>query len=195
MKCSVRCVFTRVVCLIGLAVVWPGLSGCRSNDSDSPAADPAGDGTGTTADGGSFDASAIRLRLADRAAYDALLESHRGKVVVADFWATWCPPCVSQFPHTVELSRRYVGTEFAVISVSMDEPEDQEKVLRFLREQGATFDNLISQYGVGEAGFTAFEIEGGAVPHYKVYDREGRLRHTTNSGSELEPLIEDLLDE
>jgi thiol-disulfide isomerase/thioredoxin len=140
-------------------------------------------------------ASDIRLRLADRATLDAVLEDHRGKVVVVDFWATWCGPCVRQFPHTVEISQQYDPAHLAVISVSMDEPDSREKVLSFLQEQGANFDNLISQYGVGLEGFDAFEIEDGAIPFYKIYDRTGELRHSTHDGEEVETLIQQLLNE
>lgn len=105
--------------------------------------------------------SEIDLQLVDRAAYDAVIAKHQGKVVLADFWATRCPPCVEQFPHTVELSQQFDSDQFAVVSVSMDEPEDRDKVLGFLKDQGATFDNLLSDYGVGGEGVTAFEIEDG----------------------------------
>lgn len=140
-------------------------------------------------------ASDIRLRLADRATLDAVLEDHRGKVVVVDFWATWCGPCVRQFPHTVEISQQYDPSHLAVISVSMDEPDSREKVLSFLQEQGANFDNLISQYGVGLEGFDAFEIDDGAIPFYQLYDRTGELRHSTHDGEQVESLIQQLLNE
>ena len=113
---------------------------------------------------------------------------HRGKVVLVDFWATWCVPCVELFPHTVELQRRLADQGLVVISVNMDDTENRETVLRFLRGHEAAFENFISQYGVGSEGFEAFDISDGALPHVKLYDRDGRLRKTfTSGGQALEP--------
>lgn len=150
---------------------------------------------GTTSEPADVANQNITVEIADRARYDDLIASHHGKVVLADFWATWCPPCVEQFPHSVELSKKHDRAELAVVSVSMDEPADEENVLAFLRKHGAAFDNLLGEYGVGEKGFEAFEIGDGGVPHYKVYDRTGKLRHTANSNEELDQLIDQLLHE
>src|SRR5688572_18937744 len=59
----------------------------------------------------------ISLQAADADEYQRTLEKHRGKVVLVDFWATWCAPCVKQFPHTVGLERKYKDRGLAVISV------------------------------------------------------------------------------
>lgn len=136
----------------------------------------------------------IAVTIADRAAYDDMLAKHKGKVILVDFWATWCGPCVKQFPHTVELSKKYDPATLAVISVSMDQPDDREKVLEFLRNKGAAFDNLISQYGIGQKGFEAFDVSDGAIPHYKLYDRAGVVRHATNDPNEVEVWINELLN-
>ena len=92
------------------------------------------------------------------------------------------------FPHTIELHRRLADQGLAVISVSMDDTESQEAVLRFLCGRRATFENFISQYGLGSEGFDAFDIRDGALPHLDLYDRNGHLRKTFASGSQpLEP--------
>jgi thiol-disulfide isomerase/thioredoxin len=120
-------------------------------------------------------------------------------VVLVEFWATWCAPCVKLFPRTVELHQSLADHGLAVISVSMDDTDSREAVLRFLRSRGATFENFISQYGLGSEGFDAFDINDGALPHLKVYGRDGRLQETFASGSqplEAEPIeraIADLL--
>jgi thiol-disulfide isomerase/thioredoxin len=141
------------------------------------------------------EATSVEVSVGDRAALDALLAKHKGKVILVDFWATWCPPCVKEFPHTVEVGRTSDPSKLAVITVSMDEPDDEEKVLQFLYEREATFDNMISKYGVGQEGFEAFELGDGGVPHYKIYDRAGELRHTANSNKDLDQVIQKLLNE
>ena len=119
----------------------------------------------------------VTLQVVDRAGYQAVLKKHRDKVVLVEFWATWCYPCKEQFPHTVQLSRTYAGDGLAVVSVSLDEPDKPDQPLAFLREQGATFDNLLSKFGTTSKSFKTFDLE--AVPHFKLYDRTGKLRKTS----------------
>jgi thiol-disulfide isomerase/thioredoxin len=122
------------------------------------------------------DAKEVTLRVVNRQQYDEVIASHKGKVVLVDFWATWCGPCVEEFPRTVMLADKYAEAGLAAVSVSVDEAADQEKALAFLKEQNATFDNLISEYGFGnEHAATVFGTDG-QVPHYKLYDRTGKLR-------------------
>ncbi len=135
------------------------------------------------------DIAPITLVVADAQQYAEVIRKHKGKIVLVDFWATWCTPCVKQFPHTVELSKKYAG-EVAVVSVSLDVPEtDQARVLKFLKNRGAAFDNLISALGAGEASAEAFDIESG-VPHYKIYDREGQLFAAFSADPDSPPLPE-----
>jgi len=111
----------------------------------------------------------------DRGRYDAVIAGQHGKVVLADFWATWCGPCLMQLPHTIQMANEY-GDDLAVVTVSMDDPESAAQVQSRLLELGADkLVNLISAL-TGPQGVEAFEIDGGALPHYKLYDREGRLR-------------------
>ncbi|MGA2065907.1 MAG: TlpA disulfide reductase family protein [Thermoguttaceae bacterium] len=141
---------------------------------------------------------AVQLGLTDRPTLDRLLETHRGRVVLIDFWATWCPPCVQLFPHSVDLARRYADRGLSVVCVSLDDPKDDAAVRSFLAAQGATAtENFLARNGSGSETAAEFQIEGGAIPFLKVYDRQGRLR-TTVTGADL-PKIEhavlELLDE
>ena len=51
-----------------------------------------------------------------------LLAQRRGRVVLVDFWATWCQPCVEWFPHTVDLQQRLAARGLTVVSLSLDDP-------------------------------------------------------------------------
>jgi len=104
------------------------------------------------------------------------VRKYRGKVVLVDYWATWCPPCTELFPHTVALSRELSGQDLAVVSVSFDDAEDEPTVLRFLASQGAAFENLRAETGASPQSATEFEIENGAIPFMRLYDRAGKLR-------------------
>lgn len=131
------------------------------------------------------DAPRSALRIADGAAFQELLQSKRGQVILVDCWATWCVACRQQFPHTVELHREFAKAGLAVISFSFDDPNDAAAlgdVRGFLTEQGAAFDNLVSWQGASEAAFEALGIDNGALPHYQLYDRQGQLVRKFNSG-------------
>jgi thiol-disulfide isomerase/thioredoxin len=118
----------------------------------------------------------IAAGLADAAAYDATIAKLRGKVVLVDFWATWCAPCVEQFPHTVKMHRKYADRGLAVVGVSMNLPSEMRDVLDFLVRHDAMFENLLSDYESPVDAINAFKLPG-PIPCYRVYDRAGELRH------------------
>jgi thiol-disulfide isomerase/thioredoxin len=148
--------------------------GCNGAAESPPATKRPSTNTAT-----STTADPIALKPVDRAGYDAVVAEHRGKVVLVDFWATWCLPCVEQLPHTLELGQRLADRGLVVVTVSCDDPADTAPVARVLQSthaEGAT--HLISQFGGSPQTMEAFEITTGAVPFYKLYDRTGRLRKT-----------------
>ena len=116
------------------------------------------------------------LKPVDRAGFDAVIASHAGKVILVDFWASWCPPCQRAFPHTVDLYGQHRQQGFEVVSVSLDAAMDESKAQRFLQTVGADFDNLISIWGNSLKSYSEFEIPD-AIPFYTLYDRQGRLRY------------------
>jgi thiol-disulfide isomerase/thioredoxin len=124
-------------------------------------------------------AAKVELQPVDRKGLDAVIAGHKGRVVLVDYWATWCLPCVEQLPHTIELAHKYRSSGLAVVTVSCDEPGDAERVAQFLSTKGAGVTiNLISQFGGSSRTMEEFEISSGAVPFYVLYDRSGRMRKT-----------------
>lgn len=122
-------------------------------------------------------APAVELKLIDRAAYDRLLAERRGKVVLVDFWATWCQPCLAQLPHTGELAGRLGERGLAVMTVSLDSGAQRSLAATTVAERaGAAADHFISALGGGPKAMEEFEIASGSAPHYKLYDRSGKLR-------------------
>jgi thiol-disulfide isomerase/thioredoxin len=137
------------------------------------------------------------LKRADAAALNDLIASHKGQVVLVDYWATWCGPCVANFPHTVELAKKHKADGLATIAVSFDLFDDEPKAREFLAKQRADFDNLISSHNaIGQKPAEDFDI--GPLPEYRLYDRQGKLRQKWESGvdqAELDKKVAELLAE
>jgi thiol-disulfide isomerase/thioredoxin len=140
-------------------------------------------------------ATGATLQVGDGQAMRDMIAAHKGQVVFVDYWATWCEPCVAAFPHTVELSRKFKDKGLATIAVSFDELKDKEKVAKFLADQGADFENLLSSYdGVGTDAAKDFDV--GVLPTFILYDKQGKLRHKWEEKTvELDQKIEELLAE
>jgi thiol-disulfide isomerase/thioredoxin len=153
------------------------LTGCQQAPQPEPAApraSPASEAPRKPAE--------VTLDVVDQAGFEQALAKSKGKVVLVDFWATWCTPCKKAFPHTVALAGKYAPQGLEVISVSMDDDAAHEEALAFLKEQQATFNNLRSKWGAEEEAIEKFEIDGGGLPHLKLYDRQGKLVKKFTSG-------------
>lgn len=136
----------------------------------------------------------IQLTVGSIDEFNKLLADNKGKVILVDFWATWCGPCVENFPHTVELAHRYEGEGLVTIAVSLDDPDNEANVRAFLAAQdNVSFDNLLSKDGGGQKTAEAFGLSG-AVPHYRLYNRAGEMVMAEDGlPDDLEQRIKELL--
>ena len=95
------------------------------------------------------------------------LKELRGKVVLVNFWATWCPPCRKEMPDLETLYKQFKDQGLVILAIS---DEDEGKVKPFIAEQKVTYPILLDP---GRKVNERFEIEG--IPKTFVYDRSGKL--------------------
>lgn len=97
------------------------------------------------------------------------LSDYQGRVVIVDFWATWCPPCREEIPHFVELQQRFGDRGLTVIGVSVDQGGPQV-VRSFAQEQEINYPLVMADARVaGDYG----GIRG--IPTTFIIDRQGRI--------------------
>jgi thiol-disulfide isomerase/thioredoxin len=117
------------------------------------------------------------------------MKSLRGRVVVLDFWATWCGPCVGEVPHMIELHGRFKGDDFAIVGVSLD--EDGLALADFLDERRMTWPQVCDLRGFDGALPTLFHVRG--IPDTVLVDREGRIVARGLRGDDLARAVEKAL--
>jgi peroxiredoxin len=97
------------------------------------------------------------------------LSDHRGKVVLVNVWATWCPPCRQEMPSMQRLYEKFKGESFKILAVSIDS-EGRQTVAPFMRKMNLTFTALLDQE---ETIRPLYGITG--VPESFIIDKQGIL--------------------
>ena len=121
------------------------------------------------------DAEPVGVELADAAAIKALRVGS-GKVRLVNFWATWCGPCVAEFPDLVEIFRMYRGREFEFVTVAANYPDEKAEVLKFLTKQHASMKNLLWNSNDKNALVEAFEPKWkGQLPFTMLLGPKGEV--------------------
>jgi thiol-disulfide isomerase/thioredoxin len=115
----------------------------------------------------------------DEAAFQKVLASQRGKVVLFDFWATWCEPCREELPRLSKLSGELNGRGLVLITVSADEPEQEKDAIGLLRRTGVTGAAYVKRARSDEDFINFIDPKwSGALPALFLYDRTGRRAAT-----------------
>ena len=126
----------------------------------------------------------VALESIDEAGIKELVKNNSDKLRLINVWATWCGPCVTEFPEFITINRMYRGRDFEFVSLSADDPLKKEKVLRFLKEKQASGKNyqfsIDDKYKLIEAidpkwqgalPYTILVEPGGKI----VYGKQGRI--------------------
>lgn len=98
------------------------------------------------------------------------LDDFQGKVVLLDFWATWCEPCREALPHMKQIANKFQGQPLVMLSISLDKDEQARK--DFVAKNGMTW----LQYRDGENGAISRLFNVNAIPHTFTIDSDGILQ-------------------
>ncbi len=146
------------VLLLGAAWTWAGRL------------PPAGGSLETLSAAPAVGHPAPDIALNDAAGKSFTLASLRGKPVVLNFWATWCPPCRSEAPELQRAAQRYAGQ---VALVGVDQGEPAATVLAYTAQQGLTYPAPLDQNGRASLAYGVH-----ALPTTFFIDRDGIIRQT-----------------
>lgn len=126
----------------------------------------------------------VEVEMIDEAGVKDLLKNNSDKLRLINVWATWCGPCITEFPDFITINRMYRGRDFEFISISADDPAVKEKVLKFLKGKQASSKNYLfsidDKYKLIEAidpkwqgalPYTVLVEPGGKI----VYGKQGRI--------------------
>src|SRR6202795_3661122 len=172
-------------CLLFLSLAGVGLAGCNQHPAGYPQPIQA------VIAAGEIGSHLPEFSVKDLQGRDILPADLRGKVVLVDFWATWCQPCKKEMPGYQKLLNLYGSRGFAVIGFKFDTMADTENPVQFAKKIGVRYplavasDDLKQKFG---------GIEG--LPTTLLYDRQGILRkkiigfeYTDALESKLKPLL------
>jgi thiol-disulfide isomerase/thioredoxin len=138
----------------------------------------------------------VTVSVVKYAALAEAVEKPKEKVVLVDFWATFCGPCVKKFPHFVALHEKYAEKGLVCVSVSLDDAEDLDKVKAFLFEKKAKFPNFVIRPTSAEDKLMAKKFNYDyTLPQMALFNRKGERVWDSNTDSlskELPVFIEKL---
>jgi thiol-disulfide isomerase/thioredoxin len=138
-----------------------------------------------------------RLLEFDERVHSSVLAAHKGKVLLIDFWATWCAPCLEELPQLVALERKLAGKGFRLVTVSADEIEDKAAALEFLQKHNVNAPAYLKQVEDDDKFINSVDSKwSGALPGLFLYDRSGKLVRSFIGETEIstiEKAIQDLL--
>ena len=110
----------------------------------------------------------------DEAGFQKLVDAHKGKVVVYDFWATWCAPCRVELPLLVKLEAKLRSQGVEVITISADEPEQKAAAEKFIQKFDVQGPAYLRQAASDDHFINAIDPKwSGALPALFLYDKSG----------------------
>ena len=156
-----------------------------------------------------WNAEPVELASIDAAGVAALAKNSSNRLRLVNVWATWCAPCVAEFPELVSFSRRFSNRDFELITISMDDPKLEAQAKKFLENQhavpsaklkrtlkaeGRTVTNFLYTEASADALVKALDPEWpGPLPHTVLIAPGGKILYRHNGAVDPEELKNELL--
>jgi peroxiredoxin len=119
------------------------------------------------------------------------LSSMKGKIILIDFWASWCGPCRHNNPRLVKLYNKYHDKGLEIYGVSLD--EDAEDWTKAVKQDKLTWVQVIDDKGWAAPSASTYGVD--MIPSSFLIDRQGVIRAVNLEGTDLEKTVKDLLKE
>jgi peroxiredoxin len=119
------------------------------------------------------------------------LEDYRGKVVLLDFWASWCGPCRRENPNVVKVYEKYKDQGFEIIGISLD--KDQKRWVDAIAKDQLTWPQVSDLKGWQNAVGQMYGVS--SIPHTVLLDEEGKIIALKLRGPALEQKLESIFSE
>lgn len=115
------------------------------------------------------------------------LAAMKDKVVLVDFWATWCGPCIAELPHVLKTYEKYQAQGFEIIGISLDKEEDKEKLTSFVKDKNMPWAQHFDGKGWGNEIAQQFGIN--SIPATFLIGKDGKIVATNLRGDALEKTV------
>ena len=132
---------------------------------------------------------AINFKAKDIDGNTTELSKYKGKVVILDFWATWCPPCIREIPNLKKIYSKFKDDDFEIISVAL-ERKPREHAIKFVADNGMDWVHIIDKVK-GKEIATEYKIR--YIPTMYIINKKGEITASGLRGEKLGEKISELL--
>ena len=132
---------------------------------------------------------ALNFKVTSHKGDELSLDKLKGKIVLLDFWATWCGPCIREMPELKSMWKKYGGDNFVIIGINLDQNRDNFE--KYIEQEEITWPQYVDGKGKADSISALYNVR--AIPHTVLIDQDGIIRAVGLRGPQLSNKIGELL--